>query len=452
MGKSNVGVKSVVAKCLSYGILIFFAILCFYFNCYTRGLFLSGNNILNILQQTAINTVIAVGMTFVIISGGIDLSVGSLVALSGVISMHVLINGFTAPNPGMPGIAHWNLMLAIPVAALVAMAVGAAAGAFSGFFITRLNVTPFIATLALMGSAKGLALVFTDGRPVSPLPVRFTDMVGGPSILLQITARFPIALLAIAIYVVLTRTRFGRRLCAIRLLSPLLLLIATGYVLFMRMHFGKPLAVALLVIAIACVVLTLTAFGRRVWSGRAAKPLFFLMAAGGYVLLRQVNYKVLEYAIPPVVPLALLVVAIGYIVLVRSGFGRRVYAIGGNQEAARLSGVNVLDTKLGVYTISGLLAGLSGFMLAARVCAGDPRSGEMYEMNAIAAVVLGGTSLMGGTGSVMGTLLGALVIGALAVGLDLSHVSAYYQMVVKGGVILLAVVLDQLKVRLSSQA
>jgi ribose/xylose/arabinose/galactoside ABC-type transport system permease subunit len=341
VGKSGVGVKSLMAKGLSYGILLFLAVLCVYFNYYTRGLFLSSNNILNILQQTAINTVIAVGMTFVIISGGIDLSVGSLVALSGVVSMHVLVNGFTGPRPGLPGIATWNLAVAIPVAALVAMAVGAAAGSFSGFFITRMRVSPFIATLALMGSAKGLALVFTDGRPVSPLPVRFTDMVGGPSIL---------------------------------------------------------------------------------------------------------------SAIPTLVPLALLVVAAGYIVLSRSDFGRRVYAIGGNQEAARLSGVDVWRTKVGVYTISGLLAGLSGFMLAARVCAGDPKSGEMYEMNAIAAVVLGGTSLMGGTGSVMGTLLGALVIGALAVGLDLSHVSAYYQMVVKGGVILLAVVLDQLKMRLSSQA
>ena len=404
MGKSGVGVKSVLAKCLSYGILLFFGVLCVYFDYYTRGLFLSSSNILNILQQTAINTIIAVGMTFVIISGGIDLSVGSLVALSGVVSMHVLVNGFAAPRPGLPGIATWNLAVAIPVAALVAMGVGAAAGAFSGFFITRMRVSPFIATLALMGSAKGLALVFSDGRPVSPLPVRFTDIVGGPSMVLNLPVRLLIALLTavvvILLYVFLTRTSFGGRLCRIRVFLPL--------------------------VTSMCVV--------------------------GCVLLWMASSGRLVYAIPPVVPVALLVVAVGYIVLVRSGFGRRVYAIGGNQEAARLSGVNVWNTKVGVYTISGLLAGLSGFMLAARVCAGDPKSGEMYEMNAIAAVVLGGTSLMGGTGSVMGTLLGALVIGALAVGLDLSHVSAYYQMVVKGGVILLAVVLDQLKMRLSSHA
>jgi ribose/xylose/arabinose/galactoside ABC-type transport system permease subunit len=332
--------RSLLAKALSYGILVFFAFLCTYFNYVTQGRFLSGGNIVNILQQTAINTIIGVGMTFVIISGGIDLSVGSLVALSGVVSMTVLLHGFATSHAG-PAETAWPLALAIPISAAVAMAVGAAAGAFSGFFITRMRVTPFIATLAMMGSAKGLALVFTNAQPVSPLPRAFADMVGGPSIM---------------------------------------------------------------------------------------------------------------SAVPPLVPLALLVVLVGYIVLTRTDFGRRVYAIGGNQEAARLSGINVWNTKMGVYIIGGMLAGLSGFMLAARLAAGDPKSGEMYEMNAIAAVVLGGTSLMGGTGSVVGTLLGALVIGVLAVGLDFTGVSPYYQMVVKGGVILLAVVLDQLRHQLSRQS
>ncbi|MDO8681917.1 MAG: ABC transporter permease, partial [Armatimonadota bacterium] len=148
----------------------------------------------------------------------------------------------------------------------------------------------------------------------------------------------------------------------------------------------------------------------------------------------------------------LLVVIAGYIVLTRTNFGRHVYAIGGSQEAARLSGVNVASTKLGVYAIAGLLAGLSGFMLSAWVAAGDPKSGNMYEMNAIAAVVLGGTSLMGGSGSVAGTLLGALIIGSLQIGLDQTGVSTYYQMVVKGAVVLLAVVLDQLKIRMTQRS
>jgi ribose transport system permease protein len=342
VGKPIGGAKGILVKLLSYAILIFFAALCLYFNYTTRGIFLSSNNILNILQQTAINTIIAVGMTFVIISGGIDLSVGSIVAVSGVFSMTVLLHGFARGHAGASATA-WPLAIAVPMAAIVAMGSGAAAGAANGFFITRLRVTPFIATLAMMSIGRGLAFAFTDARPVSPLPVSFVDSVGGRS--LQIW-RLP--------------------------------------------------------------------------------------------------------SITPLVPLALVVVALGYIVLTRTNFGRRVYAIGGNQEAARLSGINVSRTKLGVYTISGLLAGLSGFMLSAWLSAGDPKTGNMYEMNAIAAVVLGGASLMGGVGSVVGTLLGALVIGSLEIGLVQSHVSTYYQMMVKGGVILLAVVLDQLKSRLAA--
>ncbi|MDO8585694.1 MAG: ABC transporter permease [Armatimonadota bacterium] len=338
MGKPDIGVRNLLVKLLSYGILVFFVLLCLYFDYVTRGLFLSGSNIVNILQQTAINTIIAVGMTFVIISGGIDLSVGSILSLAGVLSTMSLLQVFSRMHQG-PAVTAWPLVVAVLVAGMVSMAVGAAAGAFNGFCITRLRVTPFIATLAMMGSARGLSMVFTDAVPISPLPTAFTNVVGGPSIL---------------------------------------------------------------------------------------------------------------RAIPPLVPLAILVFVVGYVVLTQTDFGRRVYAIGGNQEAARLSGVNVAHTKLGVYTIAGLLAGLSGLMFAARVGAGDPKSGQMFEMDAIAAVVLGGTSLMGGTGSVAGTLLGSLVIGVLAVGLDITDVSTYWQMVIKGGVILLAVVLDQLKVRLGS--
>jgi ribose/xylose/arabinose/galactoside ABC-type transport system permease subunit len=336
--------RSILVKSLSYGILLFFVLMCAYFNYRTKSLFLQPNNILNILQQTAINTIIAVGMTFVIISGGIDLSVGSIVALAGVVSMDVLLRiGFKSVVPAE--VPRYGLLIAVPFAAVVAMAVGAASGAFSGVFITRLRVTPFIATLAVMSIARGYAFVFTDARPVSPLPMTFFQVVGGNCI------KIP----------------------------------------------GLP-------------------------------------------------------AIPPLVPLALLVVLVGHFVLTKTGFGRRVYAIGGNQEAARLSGINIANNKLAIYTICGMLAGLSGFMLSAWTAAGDPKAGYMFEMNAIAAVVLGGTSLMGGMGSITGTLLGALVIGALGIGLDLCHVSTYYQMMVKGGVILLAVVLDQLKVRLSSQA
>ncbi|MDO8681851.1 MAG: ABC transporter permease, partial [Armatimonadota bacterium] len=276
MGKPVTGMRSILVKALSYGILLFLILLCAYFNRATNGLFLSGNNVLNILQQTAINTIIAVGMTFVIISGGIDLSVGSVLSLAGVVSMTVLMHGFAGTHSG-PNETAWPLAIAIPIAALVGIAVGAVAGALNGFFITKMRVTPFIATLAMMSVARGLAFVFTDARPVSPLPAKFIEGVGGRSI--EIPGLPPIA---------------------------------------------------------------------------------------------------------PLVPVALLVVIAGYIVLTRTNFGRHVYAIGGSEEAARLSGVNVACTKLGVYAIAGLLAGLSGFMLSAWVAAGDPKSGNMYEMNAIA--------------------------------------------------------------------
>lgn len=335
MAKPEGGARALLVKLVSYSILIFFVALCVYFNVRLGGRFLSADNIVNILQQTAINTVIAVGMTFVIISGGIDLSVGAVLGVAGVLSMAALKRADVT----------MQVEAAILIAAIVGITAGGLAGALNGIFITRFRVTPFIATLGMMGLAQGYGFVFTNAVPIFDLPKAFTDVIGSPSI------------------------KMG------------------------------------------------------------SLP-----------------------SIPPLVPLALLVVAAGYVLLTRTSFGRKVYAVGGNQEAARLSGVNVNRTKMGVYIISGLLAGLSGFMFAAYVQAGDPKSGQMYEMNAIAAVVLGGTSLMGGVGSVMGTLLGALVIGSLKIGLDQVGVSPYYQMMVKGGVILLAVVLDQLKVRLTAQA
>ncbi len=201
--------------------------------------------------------------------------------------------------------------------------------------ITRFRIAPFVATLAMMTIARGLAYVYTDGRPVSPLPREVGD------------------------------------------------------------------------------------FGAS-----------------------DVSLVVLQ--IPSLVLIALLVVLVGHILLSRTNFGRHVYAIGGNEEAARLSGINVSRVRLKVYTLCGLLAGLSGMLLAARLASGDPKSGMMFELNAIAAVVLGGTSLMGGRGTVIGSLLGALVIGVLDNGLILLNVSAFYQMVAKGFVILAAVILDRL--------
>ncbi|MCL6520423.1 MAG: ABC transporter permease [Armatimonadetes bacterium] len=314
-----------------YGIVIFLILLSIYFAYATDGIFLSARNIENVSRQIAINTILAVGLTFVIISGGIDLSVGSVLALAGVISMKVLCDGLVI---GQSTVIHpLSTEYAIILSAVIALLVGAIAGAFNGLVITIFRVAPFVATLGMMTIARGLAYVYTDGRPVSPLP-RSVREFGASTI----------------------------------------------------PHTG----------------------------------------------------------IPTLVFIALLVVALGHLMLARMKFGRHVYAIGGNEEAARLSGINVAQSKLKIYVLCGMLAGLGGMLLATRLASGDPKSGTMFELNAIAAAVLGGTSLMGGRGTVLGTLIGALVIGVLDNGLILLGVSAFYQMVAKGFVILGAVILDQL--------
>lgn len=311
-----------------YGIVIFLVLLGAYFTYKSGGIFLTPDNISNVTRQAAINTILAVGLTFVIITGGIDLSVGSVLALAGVIAMTVLRDGLKV-GPAML-IPQLPMLFAIPVSALVAGIIGAGTGLFNGLAITQFRMAPFVATLAMMTIARGFAYVYTDGRPVSPLP----DWVG---------------------------------------------------------DFG-------------------------------ASEVF---------------------KVPTLVLIALVVVAAGHILISRTNFGRHVYAIGGNEEAARLSGINVNHAKLKVYALCGLLSGLSGMLLATRLASGDPKSGMGFELNAIAAVVLGGTSLMGGRGTVIGTLLGALVIAVLDNGLILLDVSAFYQMVVKGFVILAAVILDR---------
>ncbi|MHC5025056.1 MAG: ABC transporter permease, partial [Planctomycetota bacterium] len=263
--------------------------------------------------QISVNTVLASGMTMVILSRGIDLSVGSVVALAGVVGADLVARG-----------------LPVPVAAAVTIGVGALVGLVNGASVVFLRVAPFIATLATMTAARGLAYLYTDGVSVGNLPGSFTVWGNG---------------------------RLG----------------------------PVPIPV---IVAAAVVVITAVLLGRTV-------------------------------------------------------FGRRLYALGGNEEAARLSGVRVGRMKLAVYTAMGVLAALGGLLLAARLGAGDPKAGQLFELTAIAAVVVGGTSLTGGRGGVWGTVLGALIIGVLDNGLVLMDVSAFWQMVVKGLVILGAVALDR---------
>jgi len=276
--------------------------------------FLSVSNLRNVLEQTAINAVVAVGMTFGIVSGGIDLSVGSIVAVSGVLLASALAAG--AP---------------VPVAIAAGLAAGALCGLANGLLVTRGRLPPFIATLGMMSVARGAALVFTDGRPVSGFEAGFRSL-------------------------------------------------ATERVL------GLPAPV--------------------------------LVVAVSYVA--------------------------AHLLLTRTRFGRYVYAIGGNEEATRLSGVAVRFHKTMVYVLCGATSALAAVLLTARLNSAQPIAGMMYELDAIAATVIGGTSLLGGSGSLGGTLVGALIMGVLRNGLNLLGVSSYLQQIVIGAVIIVAVLVDSL--------
>lgn len=276
--------------------------------------FLSVRNLLIVLRQISINGILAVGVTFVLLTGGVDLSLGSLVALTGVAAACLA-------HPG-----DWPV--AVPVA--VGILAGAACGAVNGLVVTKGRVAPFIATLGMMAAARGLALVVSGGRPVSNLSPAF-HVIGGGDLL------------------------------------------------------GVPLPVLILA----------------------------AVAASAHVFLKHTRH------------------------------GRHLYAVGGNPEAAFASGLPVDRLRGFAYTLCGALAGLAGVVLASRITTGQPNAGVAFELDAIAAAVIGGTSLSGGVGGVGGTLLGALLMGVINSGLDLLNVSSYYQQIVKGLIIVGAVWLDR---------
>jgi ribose/xylose/arabinose/galactoside ABC-type transport system permease subunit len=274
--------------------------------------FFTPANLSNVLRQNAFTAILAAGMTFVILTAGIDLSVGSVVGLSGVICADLLVRG-----------------LPLPLAVLTGLLVGLITGAINGAAVTILRVPAFIATLATMLIVRGLAFKYTDARTISGLPAGFAILSSG--------------------------------------------------------------AVTASIVA--------------------------------------------------------LIFGMSWFALTRTPFGRHVYAVGGNESAAWLSGIRVARVRLAVYSICGLAAGLAGVLVGSRLNAGYPRAGEYYELDAIAAVVVGGTSLFGGSGSVWSALAGAFFIGILNNGLNLFRVSPYEQLVVKGVVLLAAASLDRWRSR-----
>lgn len=281
--------------------------------------FLTANNLLNLLLQVTSNALIAFGMTFVILTGGIDLSVGSILALSSALTAGLL-------GSGMP----------VTLAILISLILGCILGMMNGLLISYGKLAPFIVTLATMTIFRGATLVYTNGNPIT-----------------------------------------------------------------------KGLSDTFL----------------------------FQFLGQGYIV-----------GIPFPVIIMFIVFIVLYVLLHKTAFGKSVYAIGGNEKAAYISGVKLNKVKIIIYSISGMMASISGLIITSRLSSAQPTAGAGYEMDAIAAVVLGGTSLSGGKGRILGTLIGALIIGVLNNGLNIIGVSAFWQQVVKGVVILIAVLIDRFKV------
>jgi ribose/xylose/arabinose/galactoside ABC-type transport system permease subunit len=280
--------------------------------------FLSVSNFLNILLATSVIGVLAIGATFIISAAGIDLSVGSLVGLSGVVGALAVVDG------GLP----WGFGV------VGCLAAGAVAGAVNGLLVTRAKIPAFIVTLGVLGIARGAALVLTDGKPVYGLPDA---------------------------------------------------LVFLGQ--------GRP------------------------------------------------------WGVPMPVIIFLAVAAVAHYTLSHTRFGRHTLALGDNEEAARVTGIRLAAHRVRLYTLSGLLAGLAGLLFMARVNAGDPTAGLNYELTAITAAIIGGTNLFGGRGTVLGTLIGALIMGVLQNGLNLLAVQSFYQQMAIGAVLILAVWLDHINQR-----
>lgn len=287
--------------------------------------FLTVDNTLNVLRQISINLCLSLGMTLVILSGGIDLSVGSVLALAGAVAAGLLKNGLALPRLNL------LVQFTVPGSLVAGIAVGLALGWANGLAVTRFKLPPFVATLGMLSIARGLTMLWTGGFPVTGLG-----------------------------------DAFGR--------------LGTGHAL------GIPMPV---------------------WISAALVAMFIVLTR-------------------------------------RTRFGRHLYAVGGNERAATLSGLAVPRIKLMVYTLGGGLAAVAGLLVTARLDSATPNAGLGYELDSIAAVVIGGTSLSGGRGSILGTVLGCLIIGVLNNGLFLLDVSPFWQQVVKGFVILAAVAADKM--------
>lgn len=313
-----------------YGIILAFIALCVVIalagqwavasGSWAENYFLTQDNALIVLRQISINGILAIGMTFVIITAGVDLSVGSVLALAGIVAAR-----FATMNNNMMLGGNWPIIMPV----VIAISIGFLCGLINGVILSKYRLQPFIVTMGMLSAARGVTLLTTDGNPVSQLTNSFR------------------------------------------------------------------------------------------WLG---------------------NGHVVGIPVPVVIFMLLFIAA--WFVLNKMIFGRYVYAVGGNEKSARTSGINVLAVKVAVYTLCGALAGIAGLILTARTGSAQTSAGISYELDAIAAVVIGGTSMAGGIGTLRGTLFGVLIIGVMNNGLDLLGVQSYYQQIIKGALIVFAVMLD----------
>jgi erythritol transport system permease protein len=302
--------------------------------------FVTFGNLVAVLKHSAIWAILAMGMTFVIIGGGIDLSVGSIAGLCGMLAGGFIVQGLRLPMFGIAIYFHTPLLI------LIILLIGILLGAVNGLLVTKLSVAPFIATLGMLYMARGFALLRSGG-------MTFPNLVGSRA------------------------------------------LGTTG---------------------------------------------FELLGAGTLA------------GIPVVVWMAVVIALVAAYASAKTPFGRHVFAVGGNESAAKISGIRVDRIRMATYMFSGFVAALTGLVLSSQLVASHPATGESYELTAIAAVVLGGTSLSGGRGSIPGSIVGALILGVLNDGLIMVGVSSFWQTAIKGMVIILAVVVDQLQLRKQNEA
>ena len=337
----------------------------------TEGGFLDARNFTNLTRQISVNAILAVGMTMVILTAGIDLSVGSVVALSGVVA------GLLQVNMGLAGMGVSGTILSI----LACVATGFLCGTINGGLIAVFKIPPFVITLGMMVIARGLALIISDSSAISPMSPSFKWLAKG-FMSTELTILLLAGVLAFWVKSLIARFKEGKRSTSALFFAFLLEAICISF------------------------------------------PAYAFISDRGL----------------PLPPLSLIVIAgLGIFVLRNLPFGRYIFAIGGNEEAAALSGVPVTKIKWATYALIGTLAGVCGVILTARLNSATPTEGNLMELDAIAAVVIGGTSLMGGLGTITGSIIGAFLIGTLNNGMDLLDINSNYQMVIKGLIIIFAV-------------